>query len=327
MLVFPGTHVQVPVPCVSLAPRCDSVENPSPGLPRPVGPAHLGDKANMTDYRFLEGPGRPRLSFGVDLPQSAARGRVFLVHGYADHASRYDHVVAAWRDQGLAIARLDLRGHGRSAGVRGHVAAFDEYVSDVERWISHLESVDGWASERAPVLFGHSMGGLIATHVALRGSGRFSGLALTSPFFGLAKPVPKIQLWLASVASRITPGLRQPSGLKGSDMSHDPNVVARYDSDPLGFHHVTARWFTETSRAQTEAFQNANRITLPLFCIAAGDDRVVSVDATRRLFDRVGSREKELDVRPGLFHEVLNEPDWREHARRLGERMLRWSGA
>lgn len=278
-----------------------------------------------TDYLSLEAPGQPRLSYRIDQPQGRPRGRVFLVHGYAEHAARYDHVVNAWCDQGLAVARLDLRGHGRSGGVRGHVAAFDEYVSDVERWISHLESIEGWASERTPILFGHSMGGLVAAGVALRSSDRLSGLALTSPFFGLAKPVSRIQLWLAHVASRMAPGLRQPSGLKGSDISHDPEIVARYDSDPLGFHHVTARWFTETSHAQTDAFQNAHRITLPLFCIAAGDDRVVSVDATRRWFDRAGSRDKELDVVPGLFHEVLNEPSWKEHARRLGERMLSWS--
>lgn len=280
-----------------------------------------------TDYLSLEDSGQPRLSYRIDQPQRRPRGGVLLVHGYAEHAARYDHVVGAWCDQGLAVARLDLRGHGRSGGVRGHVAAFDEYVSDVERWISHLNGVNGWTSERAPVLFGHSMGGLVATHVALRRSGQLSGLALTSPFFGLAKPVSGIQLWLARVASRLAPGLRQPSGLKGSDISHDPEIVARYDSDPLGFHHVTARWFTETSRAQTEALQHANRITLPLFCIAAGDDRVVSVDATRRWFDRASSRDKELAVLPGHFHEVLNEPDWREHARRLGERMLGWSSA
>lgn len=281
----------------------------------------------MTEYQFLESPGQPRLAFRVDPPKGTARGRVLLLHGYADHAGRFDHVASAWNDLGLAVARLDLRGHGRSGGPRGHIDAFDDYVSDVQRVMPRLDSVEGWTSGSAPVLFGHSMGGLVATHVVLRDPARWCGLSMSSPFFGLAKPVPKVQVLLGKVASRIAPGLRQPSGLKGSDVSHDPEIVSRYDLDPLGFHHVTARWFTEVVAAQAKAFQDAARLTLPILCIAAGDDRLVSVEATRRFIERAGASHKDLDVRPGLFHEVLNEPDWREHAQRFGERMLSWSSA
>ena len=49
-----------------------------------------------------------------------------------------------------------------------------------------------------------------------------------------------------------------------------------------------------------------------------------SPSVIRRFFDLVGSVEKELEVREGLFHEVLNEPDWRDHSEKLATRMLRW---
>jgi alpha-beta hydrolase superfamily lysophospholipase len=281
----------------------------------------------MTSMRAFERPGEPRLSFRIDSPEGPKLGRVLLIHGYADHSARFDRIVDIWRQCGLTVARFDLRGHGHSDGLRGHVAQFSDYVRDVSDLLRKLESFPEWLGVRPPVLFGHSLGGLIASHSALALGPLVSGLALTSPFFGVAKPPLAIQRALAPIVARLAPTLRQPSGLKGRDMTHDENIVKAYDSDPLRFSHVTVGWFNEVSRAQADLMERARTLTAPCFCIAAGDDRAVSVAATRRFFDLLGSADKELDVRPGLFHEVLNEPEFRDHAGRLADRMLNWTKA
>lgn len=249
------------------------------------------------------------------------------MHGYAEHGARYERVVEAWTAQGIAVARLDLRGHGQSEGARGHVESIHDYVRDVTSVLAEVEHDPLWNTGGRPVLFGHSLGGLVVMHAALALSDRIAGVAMTSPFFGLAKPVPGVQLALARVFGKLAPRLRQPSGLVGTDLTHDPEIASSYDRDPLGFHHVTAGWFVAVVAAQREALALAPRMSVPAFCIAAGDDRVVSTAATERVFGALGSAEKELDVRPGLFHEVLNEPDWREHSSRLAERILAWGTA
>jgi len=275
--------------------------------------------------QFLERTGRPRLGFRVDPAKETCRGRVLLIHGYADHLARFDHVATDWTERGLTVARFDLTGHGTSGGPRGHIGAFDDYVNDVRDVLAFLEKSPDWTGPGRPVLFGHSMGALIAAHTALLVGDRTAGLAMTSPFFDVKKKVPAIQVGVGKIVSRFSPGLRQPSGLRGEDVCHDPAVVARYDTDPLRFNHVTVGWFVATEKAQEELFARAPALRSPIYCIAAGDDRLVSLDATRRFFERAGSAEKELDVAPGLFHEVLNEPDWREHARKLAERMVLWA--
>ena len=108
-------------------------------------------------------------------------------------------------------------------------------------------------------------------------------------------------------------------------MTHDAELAKSYDTDPLHFGHITLGWFAAVTAAQASLFRDAFALSVPIFCIAAGDDRAASVDATRRFFEIVGSRERELDVRPGLFHEVLNEPDWALHAERFAEHMLRFA--
>ncbi len=279
----------------------------------------------MTENRFLERAGEPRILYRLDAARGVRRGRVVVVHGFAEHSGRYDRVVDLWTHQGLDVARLDLRGHGGSDGVRGHASSIDEYVSDVTALLRELESCADFAGPGKPIIFGHSMGGLIATHVAFTHEHTIAGLALTSPFFDVAKPVPALQVLLGKVAAKVAPRLRQPSGLKGSDCTHDAAIARAYDEDPLSFHHVTAGWFVAISAAQRDALDRAPTLFVPLFCIAAGEDRVVSLRATKRFFALAGSTEKELDVRPGLFHEVLNELDWKDHATHLAERMLRWA--
>jgi alpha-beta hydrolase superfamily lysophospholipase len=280
-------------------------------------------------FREFERHGEPSIAYRVDGPATGSLGRVLLVHGYAEHSARYDRTVALWVGRSLTVARFDLRGHGRSGGPRGHVQAFGQYAEDLRMLLDHLETEPLWRSAGhgpgRPVLFGHSLGGLIATHTAAELGERVAGLALSSPFFGLALPISAPLRLLARVAARVAPGLRQSSGLRGDELTHDPELAAGYDTDPLGFHHATAGWFIEAERAQVQLLDVAPRLRCPVLLLAAGDDRVASTDAARRTFDRFGSVQKEFEAIPGFFHELLNEPGWRAVATRYANHMLRWS--
>jgi alpha-beta hydrolase superfamily lysophospholipase len=281
----------------------------------------------MSSYRFLERRSEPRIAWCLDPAKGEHRGSVLLFHGYADHAERFARVAALWQEQGLTVARFDHRGHGRSEGPRGHIGAFDDYVRDALAVLAAVEQEEAWHREQRPVLFGHSMGGLIATHMALAIPARIAGLAATSPFYGLSKPLPKVMELGAKVLGRFVPTLRQPSDLSGSDMTHDTAIVQAYDADPLRFGHVTTGWYREIIKAQAEALARASSLRVPFFCIAAGDDRVVSTPTIERFFSRLTVPDKELIVKKGLFHEVLNEPDYKDHVAQLATRMLRWTSA
>src|SRR2546428_12675153 len=63
-------------------------------------------------------------------PQGRARADVLVVHGYFEHGGRYAELASAFADAGLATTAGDLRGHGVSAGRRGHISRFDQYLDD-----------------------------------------------------------------------------------------------------------------------------------------------------------------------------------------------------
>ncbi len=282
----------------------------------------------MSSVQFLERPGEPRLAWFLDVPAAKAAGKVLLIHGYADHSDRFEHVARFWAERGLVVARFDLRGHGRSGGTRGHVMSVDEYVNDARAVLAALEKEPAWKDAPGrPVIFGHSLGGLIASELALAVGKDIAGVASTSPFFGPKRQMTAFERVGGKFARKVAPTLRQSSGLSGSDMTHDTAIAENYDRDPYRFGHVTVGWFFAMLDAQRDVLARAGAIEGPLFCIAAGDDRVVSLAETERFFELAGSAEKELDVSAGSFHELLNEPEWRHHAGRLADRMLRWSAA
>jgi len=261
----------------------------------------------------------PELYFNTAFPGGTPQAVVAVLHGYADYGARYRHVFDAWAERGIASVAIDLRGHGHAGGKRGFCERFAEYLDDV----SELERlVDERAAGVPAFLFGHSFGGLVAASAALDRPGRLRGLVLSAPYFGLAMHVSAAKAFAGKIASRLAPGLGLPSGLRGADMTHDAARALAYDEDPLIFRNATARWFTEAEAAQAAALRRAPTLKLPLYLVIGKEDRSVKVDSARQFFDAAGSTDKTWDARDRLFHEVLNEPEWRTVAEPIADFML-----
>jgi acylglycerol lipase len=233
------------------------------------------------------------------------RGTVVILHGYAEYAGRYRHVIAALDEAGYECHLLDLRGHGHSDGVRGYVARFEDYFEDVDLFLEKIREVH--LPGLPLILLGHSLGGLISLGYVLRRPEAFHALAVSSPFLHPAMEIPVLKAGLAAVASHLMPTYLAPSDLDSRGLSHDPAVVAAYDQDPLIFKTFSPHWFFQVRRVQEEVFERAAEIRLPALFLIGGSDPVADPDRSRAVFERLGSPDKHLQVYPGLFHEVFNE--------------------
>lgn len=242
------------------------------------------------------------------------RGTVALVHGYGEHSGRYDHVAVALVRAGYDVIALDLRGHGRSTGRRGYVRRFSRYVDDLA--LLKRRAIDRWP-DRPLFVLGHSNGGLVTLRYALRKPNRIAGFATTSPLCRLAMRVSRLKKVAGKTAGRLAPKLSLPSGLDPSDLSHLTGVVEQYRNDPLVFDVANAGWFTEVQRAAEDLQRRAGALDQPFLFLVAGEDRVVDPGATESLFHRLGSLDRELEVFPDLYHEILNESSWRAIMQRL----------
>lgn len=259
----------------------------------------------------------PALYFNATMPEGTPKAVVALIHGYADHGARYLHFMGALAEHGIGSVAIDMRGHGRATGPRGYCGRFEEFLDDA----SELARITTERAKGAPLfLMGHSFGGLVASSSALESPRSWRGLILSSPYFELAMAVPAIKIAAAKIASRIVPRLTLPSGLQGEQMSRDPAKIRAFKEDPLIFKNATSRWFTESLRAQARALSRARELQMPLYMLLGGADPVVKVSTARAFFDAAGSKDKTLDERPGLLHEVLNEPEWKQ----VTEQIAKW---
>jgi acylglycerol lipase len=239
-------------------------------------------------------------------PANAAWAGLLLVHGLGEHAGRYDHVANQMTDAGIEVHAYDHRGFGGSGGQRAYVDRWTDLHDDLGLRLAATRIA---VPDVPLVLYGHSMGGLIALGYVLSGTPRPQPdlLVLTSP--ALDSTIAAWKEGLAPLLSRIAPRLRVPNGFRPGDLSRDPAVDERVANDPLCQSTSTARigaeGFAEQRRLRG-AVGGGWRLPIPTYVAHGGDDPIVPVGASAAL---------ELDpnvtrrVYPGLHHETHNEPE------------------
>jgi alpha-beta hydrolase superfamily lysophospholipase len=229
-----------------------------------------------------------------------------LAHGLGEHSGRYTHVADSFSGKGYAVFALDHRGHGKSAGKRGHVEKFADYIADLD--LLRHRAAEQFSGKKI-FLLGHSLGGLIAAHYALAHPDELSGLLTSSAAFKVKIEANPVKLALGRFFSKHLPGLTMGNELDPNYVSRDPAVVKAYLADPLVHDRVSARWFTEFVAAIAEVQARAPELRMPLLVMQSGDDKLVAPEGAREFFDKAGSADKTLKLWPGFFHEMFNEPE------------------
>lgn len=240
------------------------------------------------------------------LPEGRPKAVILLAHGYAEHAGRYEYVAKRLTGAGYAIYAVDHWGHGQSDGEGGFVPRFSAFLDGMSELLTLVE-VDHGDTPR--LLLGHSMGGLIATLFLIERQQAFVAAALSGPAILPAEPPSRFTVWISRFLSRFFPRLGVLS-LDATGVSRDPAVVAAYRADPLVYGgKIGARLGKEFMDAMAVAEADAPKIRLPILIQHGEADRLTAPAGSRYLFEHVSSVDKRLEIYPGLFHEIYNEPE------------------
>ena len=95
-----------------------------------------------------------------------------------------------------------------------------------------------------------------------------------------------------------------------SFLSRDPAVVEAFRNDPLVFHGgFPVRTGAEILRAASRLQTAAECLTLPLLVLHGTGDIVTDPHGSRLLVARASSTDKTLRLYPGLYHDLLHEPE------------------
>ncbi|MFH1799782.1 MAG: lysophospholipase [Candidatus Omnitrophota bacterium] len=274
----------------------NSSANPAHGLVKPLTgwiQGHFkGRDGTKIFYCFYPAPG--------------ARHTVIMLHGYGEHSGRYEKFPGKMGRLSAQFAMMDFRGMGRSEGRRGDVGSFADYLGDITAFIEHLRKKHSIPPKF--ILLGHSLGGLVAIHWAMKNPEPVKLLILSVPLLGIRfsrviRPLNRLVLFFA-------PGIVYRDPVQARALSHDPAEVAVYRKDPLILRHISAQLVEEFER-RTEILrkQPILSVPFPVHLLGVGEERIVDPNAVRRFFDRLVAPRKERTIFEGFFHELFNERD------------------
>ncbi|MBI3561774.1 MAG: alpha/beta fold hydrolase [Gammaproteobacteria bacterium] len=230
-----------------------------------------------------------------------------LFHRGHEHSARLQHVVDELGLEDSACFAWDARGHGRSPGARGDSPSFAAAVKDVEYFIRHLRLEYAIPLANIVVL-GQSVGAVLAATWAHDYAPSIRGLVLTAPAFKVKLYVPlarpALSLWY-----RLRGNFFITSYVKAKFLSHDPERIRSYDSDPLITRNISARVLLGLYTAAERVVADAQAIRLPTQLLISDSDWVVQRGPQEKFFQRLGSAIKECHLLPGFYHDTLGERD------------------
>ncbi|NRP19774.1 Phospholipase YtpA [Ensifer adhaerens] len=263
-----------------------------------------------------------------------ARGIVLVSHGLAEHSGRYARFAEVMAAHGFHVYAHDHRGHGATRAPDAPLAMFSNR-NGLDKVFADIKAMRALATAAHPglpvILFGHSMGGLIALNAAETDPDLYDALAVWNSNFrpGIAgrggQLILKIEKALkgsdvpSPLLSKLTFGAwGQAIKDRKTDsdwLSRDEAEVAKYIADPLcGFDATVSLWLDlmrlafAGARADRLARLPAN---LPVHLVGgSADPSTENGGAIRWLGERMQARgmtNVSVTIHEGMRHETLNE--------------------
>jgi alpha-beta hydrolase superfamily lysophospholipase len=288
----------------------------------------------FSEAETLKSASGAMLALRYEPTRGDARGILLLSHGLAEHSARYAAFAARMAHDGFHVYAHDHRGHGFTTVPDAPLGQFAPR-DGISRVIADMRTVRDHAVARHPglpvVLFGHSMGGLLALAFAEAHPADIDALAIWNSNLepGFAGRVAQVVL----AAERMLKGSDVPSGIlprltfaawgrsiaghrtEFDWLSHEPEEVDAYIADPLcGFDVNVSLWidiFAVTfADASAQGLARLPR-TLPINLVGGAEDPATDGGkATLSFAKRLKKSRLEhvtTTVYRGMRHETLNE--------------------
>lgn len=236
------------------------------------------------------------------------RAVVCLVHGLGEHSSRYAHVAEALGREGFILFTYDLRGHGRSGGLRGHISSIKDFMQDIDVMFEQ-------ARQRYPglplFLYGHSLGGIQVLHYGLTRKPTVKGVIATSSGLRTALEKQPAKIMAAKILGALLPKVTLPSGLDANAISRNRTVVDTYNADPLVHDKISLGLGRVMLGVTQWTLSHAGEFSLPLLLLHGKADEIAfpssSIEFAAPLKEKCT-----LMLWEGGYHELHNEPEQAE---------------
>ena len=256
----------------------------------------------VTTEEFYCGPGRQTFATSWR-PAGRAGDVIVFLHGLGEHVGRYDRWARKFVEVGVAFYGMDMQGHGKTIGRRGHTDSFDVIYQELDDLIVRAKQENPNSKIH---LYGHSMGGCVVLGYDLRRNSVVAKIIVTSPAIKPGFEPPAWKVTLGKALEGLLPRLALGNELDVNGISRDPAVVQAYLNDPLVHDRITTRWFNEWLRTVDAILTGTDRFKKRMLFLHGAADRLTSPVAAEALANKIG---KTVTFRlwPDVYHELHHE--------------------
>lgn len=259
----------------------------------------------MREFIF-EGAKRTKLQGFAREPEKkdSVKALVVIVHGLGEHTMRYGELAENLVRQGICVYSMDLRGHGKSPGKRGHTAPRAVILEDVD--ILCRVAQNDYAD--SPLfIYGHSMGGNIGLYHRLYGKFRPRGYIITSPWITLYNQLSGSTVAVMKILSKIAPGLCIKNNLDTKDLSSDQSQID-CDTDPMYHGYVSIQTGLDCFEGAREILRQSNMDKEDLLLLHGSEDHICSVEGSRDFMKNAAESCTYIEWE-GNYHELHHDKD------------------
>lgn len=284
----------------------------------------------------MESPTGARLAMRHEPAEGDGYAILLIQHGLSEHSGRYGAFAHFMARRGFHVYAHDHRGHGRTQAAdapQGVFAPKGGATVVLEDCLAIRDAATASHPGLPVIVFGHSMGGLIALNLAQNAPAKTDAVAVWNANFDGGRNACIARSLLAAermmlgsdVPSRLLPRFTFEAwgnAIVGHRTAFDwlssrPEIVDAYMNDPLcGFLPSVSMWidvFALIRRGGSAAALRRLPRAMPIHLVGGSADPSTGYgQALRRLAERArsaGLAAVTLRVRDGLRHETLNEPD------------------
>ena len=230
---------------------------------------------------------------------------ILIIHGLGEHSGRYLKLIQDFNDKNISVFTIDIRGHGKSEGKRGHSPFYQQLMNDIQCFIEHVTKK---IPDQKYFLYGHSFGGNLVINYSFQENKKINGIIATSPLIKPSIAPSRIVLFMGKLFKKIIPSLILSNGININGISRDMQVINDYINDPLIHNKVSVQLGLDIISSGIYALENSQYITAPMIVFHGKNDGLTSYSASQKLVQNSGPNIKFIGF-DEAYHEIHNEPE------------------
>jgi alpha-beta hydrolase superfamily lysophospholipase len=197
----------------------------------------------------FEYPGGLRIRYLINEHEKDVQA--LLIHGAGRRLEEYDSLFPYFDARDIALSAIELRGHGASGGTKLHIRSFDEYATDIKRFVS------GQLRNRPVYLITEGSSVISALIAAADSRIQIRGVAALSP--AIITDIPFDKRLFISIISKFMPMKRIGPSCGGGNPAS--NEQTQQDADEIPVTRFTASYYRALLKGSRKAFAATLKLT------------------------------------------------------------------